>query len=617
MKPYQKEYLELLRSAAQQVRPSADKLEPEAFVAATVETRRASLEAVRRGTELLRDNFFPVLGNIFEISPEEEADLTEFASELMRPGVGNDVELNYLIHQALLSRARRNGDRDGIIRELYYVGMALHSLEQMMSPVGMRLYSTRMRMCFTESASYFDTEYDDITDPEIRGYIHRSMSNIALGYTSSDPASSKAKLAVINRAIAILSDPDIRAKTPSLPWDTYLFKTHQECTSLLNFLRSGQAGPDAFARVLESAQIVQERQLNALRERGQPLQPRWQYAYYAARYHCGAMRLSELLDLLYGLSTTCEDTDMSSQSLFSHLGAPSYYMDYSRRLTSSGEADSVELRISRMTRRAFQWLVRYPSGDDELIMFHLKQFVYFYRDIPGGMPFYEVLQNALAARCPNLYARMWTASRIAAALTGWAVADCPEKLLSLGYTDAADVRERAGELERLARRAGTVYDAGMIHFVNFEASACRGILRDEEFILQLHAFCGARLLLSHPSTEDLAPVAEGHHCRYDGKGGYPMDFSILDSPMRPLIGIIAVADVLVSTVEETSSRFRPFIAFDSAVERLREGSGTLYAPFAVSLLTRERLEELRVKIDAWRRDAYLDMYRRRAALKNL
>ena len=608
MKAYQQEYLALLRDARTELPPSGA-TEPEAFV----QFSRARQQAIARGTQLLRQELFPVLDDILAAPRQEVRSIGEFAGQLMAGGQ-QDVGLHYRIHLALMDRARQRKERDELIRELYLVGMSLYNLETMLSPNPLRLYTSRMRMCFAESASYFDTEYDDIQDPEIRGYIHRSMGNIALSYTSSDPASSRAKLAACTRSIRILSDPEIRAKTPSLPWDTFLYKSHQERTTLLSYLRSGMAEPDAFAQVLESAQTIQQHQLQASRERGEPLQPRWQYAYMAARFHCGAMLLPEMLEGLYSLSTAGADNDFGFQSMFSHASAPALYLEYVNKYYKDDmHVHRLAARAGKMTRRLFPWLVRLPDSDSETPMFFLRQFLYVYRERLCGIPFFDALQNVFAVCHPATYARMWIAGQAARQLALWAAEDCPERLVGLpGFKTVEDVTRRSQALGDFACQAGRLYDAGIVHFFSLENAACRGLFEEEEALLQLHVHCGWELLSRQPSTAVFADVARGHHRRFDEKGGYPVDFSISSSPMGPMICLIAVADALVSSAEETASRYRPYVPYETACARLREGSGTRYAPFAVSLLNDPaRREQMGQLLERWKKDAFADLYRRR------
>ncbi len=617
MRPYQEEYLTLLAGMARQGDLTVDQEGPEAFMETVRQSSRAAREAVERGTQLLRENLFPMLDDILSASREELEDLQQFAGELMAGTDQKDVGLHYRIHQALTDYARHGKHRDMLIRELYLVGMSLYNMETNLSPNKLRLYAARMRMSFVESAGYFETDYDDITDPEIRGYIHRSMGNIALGYEGNEAA--KLKLAAIQRSLGILTDPDIQAKTPSLPWDRYIYMSHQERTTMLSYLRSGHAEPEVFAQVLESTQIIQERQLRQARERGEPLQPRWQYAYYAARYHCGAMLLTEFLDTLYALSTARPDDDFGPQGMFCHVSVPALYMEYCKKLPAAQQPRHAG-RVDRMLRRMCRWLVRAPNSDSNaLMMFYTRQVLYAYLELPGCMTFFDVMQNVFAARHPTSYAKMWRAGRTAETLCRWATEDCPEKLVGLlDCADADQVVRRKEELARFAERAGRLYDAGMIHCFDMVLLPCRGLFEEEHALLQLHTYCGAQILGEHPSTAMYADIAHGHHCYFNEKGGYPMGFSPRSSPVRAMIHIISVADALTAGTDHVGDHYRPAKSFETILGELKEGAGSRYAPFVVSLLeSPQRQKELKDSMEQWILEAYQALYRRRSELANM
>ena len=620
MKPYQEEYIALLSTAAGIRSTCADTGDPDAFLASSHEANRSARDASAHGTRILREHLFPMLDDIMNISDEDADSLYEFAGKLMSGVEQKDVGLHYRIHSALLFRARRRGDRDALIRELYLVGMSLYNLETMLSPNPLRLYTTRMRMCFAEAASHFETDYDEITDPDTRGYIHRSMGNIALSYDTADVESAKERLAVTTRSIRILSDPDIRAKTPSLPWDTYLYKSHQERTTLLSFLRSGTATPEAFAQVLESAQIVEERQQKAFAERGGDPQPRWQYAYMAARYHCGAMLLPEFLEGLYSISFACGEDDYGPQSMFTHISAPALYMEYMKHLKNDRDIEKFSERIEPMTRRMCSWLAGAPSNEsNEQLMFYIRQFVYTYRETEGGMTFFDLLCYIFASRHPAVYARMWITGRICMQLAEWILDDTPYELSELlGCTDADETVRRRCEITDFVLRAGMLHDAGMIHFINLDSTACRELFEEEAALIRLHTVCGHQLLRVHTSTKKYADIAFAHHMRYDGKNTLKDGTPLSSSPIRAAVWIVSAADVLAAAADETFSRYSPIIPFDEACDRIIAGSGRRYAPFVADVLRpKERRETLRRMLESWERDAFLDIYDRRESMPRL
>lgn len=616
MRAYQEHYLALQQAVAERAVPQVEELGPEAFMEAVHTAAEETRAAVERGTRLLRENLFPVLDNILSASQEELACLSEFAGRLLSLRVQRDTGLPYRIHLALLGCARRRHDRDMLIRELYQLGMSLYYMEMLLSPSQVRLFSSRMRMIFTECASYYETEYDSIEDPEIRGYIHRAMGNIALSYDGVAPESARAKLAAMDRSIRILSDPDVRAKTPSLPWDVYLYKSHQERTSMLAYLRTGNAEADVFAQVLESSQIIQQRQQKAARERGEPLQPRWQYAYLAAQYHCGALPLAGLLEGLYALHTAGEGS-FDLQSTFSHVSVPAYFMVYASELPEGKLSGLISKRIERMTRRLCRYIVQAPAGrGDDQVLLSLRRFLYVYRELPGCMPFFELLQNAFAARHPARYAGMWITGRIARELCAWTLADCPQRLEALPPACFAGQSEgRQAALLDFAETAGRLCDVGMLHFIGLDTLVSRGLFSEEDSLFQLHPHFSAELLRGRESTAAYADVALGHHCRYDEKGGYPLDFSPRSSPMRPMIYLAAVASALSAAARDTDSRSFPYRPLEELFRELEEERGGAYAPFVVDLLQAPaRREFLAQALDRWSREAYLDLFHRRAAM---
>ncbi len=605
MKPYQEEYL-ALQNAATAASAYLWTEGPAGFRARQRASAAAVREARQKGSALLREQLFPAIDAIHTASPEELADLEAFAAALTALRPAPDAALSYRIHMALVSYARHWDKRDMLIRELYQAGMDLYNLESFLGDSNARPYMGRMGLYFSQCAAYFETDYDAIEDPETRGFIHRAMGNIALSIDAAKPAGAARKLAAVNRSLRILMDPDIRARTPSLPWELYVYKSHQERTTLLSFLRSGQADADAFAQVLESAQIIEQHQQKLFAERGESLPPRWQYAYLAARYHCGALTLPELLEGLYALSAACDGEDFSQQSLFCHVSAPAYYMGYAKELQVPRLRNRAAVRQDIMTRRMFRWIARIPyETADQMLSFSLLQFLSAYREQPACMDYARLVENILPVCQPARYVRARLVERIARQLYRWGLEDCPEEMTGL---PAQGAEEQVG-------RAGFLADAGMLFFSTVDGPSCRGMFAEEQELLQLHGHYGAAFLADRASTAPYAEVARGHHCRWDGKGGFPRGFSVKKSPARTAICLVAVADALAGADGDLDTRFFPAAPLEETVESILVQSGGRYAPFAAELLRPEkRREQLRAVLPAWREEAYRDLFDRRGRL---
>ena len=153
MKPYQKEYLDNLRQFAvlsQRERPGG--LTFEEYAAQMEENRAQIIRLGRRNMELLREDLFPMLDDLFGAGREEVAELEEFSAQLFDGRRELDVGLFCQIQQALLTLARQKQNLAGAIRALYWLGMGRNSLVSKL--VGLELsdiqkYTHQMRLCFT------------------------------------------------------------------------------------------------------------------------------------------------------------------------------------------------------------------------------------------------------------------------------------------------------------------------------------------------------------------------------------------------------------------------------------------------------------------------------------
>jgi len=134
----------------------------------------------------------------------------------------------------------------------------------------------------------------------------------------------------------------------------------------------------------------------------------------------------------------------------------------------------------------------------------------------------------------------------------------------------------APDLERL-ELGGLLHDVGKIAVPDaiLKKEEC---LTDEEFaIIKEHPVTGERMLSGLPYlSKDILPSVRLHHERWDGRG-YPDGLAGAALPLDALV--MAVADAFDAM---TSTRtYRPALPTGEAVRRIREGSGTQFAPHVV------------------------------------
>ena len=257
MQAYQEEYIANLKEIA----ALADRRKPEALTFSAYELRRRQKEGlarrkVKRNVELLRGGLVPALDHLFEAKEEEVRELEDFAAKLAG---GVDAGLFRRIHQALLSLARLKRDRTATIRELYWLGMGYYWLCNNLAGLDLELiekYVSRMRLCFTEAAAYLKY-FDEIEDTETRGYILRSRANMALGPFKSQGE----KIRLVRETLRIMQDERYQEVEPNLPWERYLYMTHQQMASSIAHDKSKVMSPEDTASIMESVYIVYQQRI--------------------------------------------------------------------------------------------------------------------------------------------------------------------------------------------------------------------------------------------------------------------------------------------------------------------------------------------------------------------
>jgi putative two-component system response regulator len=130
----------------------------------------------------------------------------------------------------------------------------------------------------------------------------------------------------------------------------------------------------------------------------------------------------------------------------------------------------------------------------------------------------------------------------------------------------------------LLRHAAPLHDLGKIA-VPDSILLKPGRLTDEEFeVVKTHAVLGARVLAGAESEvlQTAERIARHHHERWDGTG-YPDALAGEDIPIEARL--VHVADVFDVLVHERP--YKDSWTVEAAVEEIRRGAGTQFAPAAV------------------------------------
>ena len=583
MRPYQTEYIANIKEAAALAEASRpEEASSEDYAARRLQDQRRMEELVERNMSLLRRELFPLLDHLSAAGPEELEELREFAGQLLTGGGRQDIGLFCQIHSALLSLARQQKDRAGMIRELYWMGIGRNSQCNMLVGLDIsivELYSSAMRLYFTEAAAYLKY-YDHLEDSETRGYVLRSRANMALGqfkYPSE-------KINLLRKTLRIMQDKDYREKAPELPWDRYLSMTHEMMAASVSYGKERVMTPEDMSTLMESVYLVYQKRIQEAEQGNRKPPVRWAFPYYAMEYYCGIYNLGTLLSRMEELMDRADPADRSPEGMYGVISLPAFYCQY-----LSQYPELIPERrpyLEGLYRRILGYLDAFPAGQvNETLFRYLRQLSHTYVETEGSIPYGEFIQKLLFRFAPEVYIHSWIVAEGARFLCGFILEEEPaffDDIEEIAAVTGPEQKRRA--VLDLAQDCGRFCDIGRINFIDLFNYTTRQWFEEEFELARLHTIAGEALLSARPSTRRCAPAALGHHAWYDGSRGYPSDYKRLECPERQMVDVISLIDWLVSVTGADRLHTGEQMTFDGAIEAAISLEGRQFSPMLTARL---------------------------------
>ncbi|MCI9137858.1 MAG: hypothetical protein HFH48_09925 [Lachnospiraceae bacterium] len=607
MQPYQEEYLVNLKDiSALSLHKKTKTCSLEEYMAELSKENQQIEQKIKRNMELLRNGLFPVLEHIHEADPETLQGLQEFAGELLH-GRGRkelDVGLFCQIHKALLTLARLSGDRNSMIRELYWLGMGYNNLNNKL--VGLHrsqieTYISQMRLSFTEAAAYLKY-YDEIDDTETRGYILRSRANMSLGQFKS----ASAKIHMVKRTLEILQDEGYQEKEPDIPWERYIYMTHQQMAASISHSKESAMTPEDVADIMESVYIIHEKhsQEAAARQEALPIRP--QFSYCAIEYYCGLDTLDGLLTKLERLMDKADLSDYSVDSMYGIISLPAFYCQY---LTEYPERIPERTKyIEGLYQRVLDYVDFFPdAAKNEALFFYLRQLSFTFLETKKSISYKTFLLKLQMRFVPDLYAHSWIVGKAASVFCEIILKEEPEFFDDIDMIrEITDFNEKHEKILNYAMECGLFHDVGKMNFINLYSQTGRQWFEEEYEMAHLHTLLGESCLSARISTQHYAPIAHGHHSWYDGSHGYPESYQRLKSQYRQMTDLIGLLDWIHNTTSTQRLRMGLEKTFDEAVQAAIDLEGKRFSPLLTSRL---RDKQIAKRIELAFTEGYREAYR--------
>ncbi len=607
MQSYQEEYIANINDViALSARKKPDGLTFEAYEDQLLQARRSIEHKIKRNMKLLRENLFPKLDHLLEATPEDIQELQEFAGKLLNSHTA-DAGLFCQIHQALLNRTRLTKDRYGIIRELYWLGIGRFSLYTKVVGLDFSMiekYISSMRLCFTEAAAYLKY-YDDIEDSETRGYILRSRANISLGQFKT----TGEKIHLVNQTLQILQDKDYQSKAPELPWDRYIYMTHQQMAASISYNKESPMTPKDIEDVMESVYIVYQRRLMeaTLQKKSPPIRPTFNYD--TIEYYLGLNNLQELLSKIEKLMDSADPTDYSPDNMYALASLPAFYcqflQQYPERIPERKEY------IASLYERILNYMDSFPeTAENETLFHYLKQLSLTFVETESSISYANFVLKLMERFAPETYVHSYIVGKAAAVMSELILSEEPNYFDDISFIRAIkNPEEKQKEILTYAQNCGLYHDVGKISFLDMYSHTARQWLEEEYEMAHLHTLAGEIFLKTRQSTELYAVAALGHHSWYDGSHGYPDTYKRLNYAERQMVDIICLMDWLENVTGIRRLYTGVEKTFDQAIEDAITLEGRRFSPLLTARLRdRKIVSLLRHAFTEGQKEAYGRLY---------
>lgn len=608
MQPYQEEYIANLKDiAVLAARKKADGSLFESYYEQSVQTKEQAEEKAKHNMKLLREGLFPVLDHIYDADEEELSRLQEFAGQLISGGEELDAGLFCQIHKALLSLARQTKNREKMICELYWLGMGYYyqcnklvSLKRSES----QKYTAQMRLCFTEAAAYLKY-FDEIEDTETRGYILRSRANMALGQF----ASPGEKIHMVKRTLQILQDKDYQEKEPNLPWDRFIYMTHQQMAASISYSRENGMTAQDVADVMESVYIVYQRRMQETASRGERPPIRSHFSYCAIEHYCGLYGIEELLTRMEDLMDEADPEDISAEGMYGIISLPAFYCQYLNQYPE--HLEKRKSYIEMLYRKIIDYIESFPKDSENQALFlYVRQLSSTFVETENSISYKEFLFKLQVRFAPEIYVHSRVVADVAVVFCEMIIEEEPDFFDDIESIRAiTDAEEKRRQILDYARESGLLHDVGKISFMDLYSQTARQWFEEEYEMAHLHTLVGATWLQDRESTRCYAPVALGHHYWYDASRGYPDSYKRLECEYRQMVDIIGLFDWMNNVTDTARLCTGEEKTFDEAVETAIALEGRRFSPLLIARLRdKSVVERIKTAFEEGRKNAYRCLY---------
>jgi hypothetical protein len=541
-----------------------------------LEARSRISDLKKENIRILNDSFFPVLDDLHNASKEDIQDLEAFADQLLDWQSNLDCGIYIQIHDALLSLARIRKDRNGIIKELYKLGMGHYYQNRMMEgmePERIRRYQFENEMIFTEGGSYLKF-FEEIEDEQTKGFIIRSLANIAI--TAFD---RKKRIAISSRILKILQDENYRKMAPGLPWDIFLRRSYQQMSANRDVLSKGNLSKEELTEILEACQIVFEPE----KDNEKP-NIRWLWPYYEMEYSCGFVDLQTTMNRMEQLISDTPYDQYDDSGLYGNVQLAVYYGRLMRDNPSLQKKQRYVSFLNEAYKKMMKTMLSFPLKNyRDYFRYNIALISTSYPEIEGVDSYEKIISQLIRKLSGVSYVKFLRVGEIMKLYCETIHEHEKDFFDDIPFLKAIEDPKRKKEaLLEYAQKCGLYYNFGLLTMNMDRLRASRNLFEREYEIYKMHTSYGYDMLRARESTRIYADIAFGHHRYYNEAGGFPEEYIRNDSDYRKMTDVLSLAVYLADSYQgnyaqllseifkEEGKRFSPMVSSYLNLEELKD-----------------------------------------------
>lgn len=503
-----------------------------------------------------------------------------------------DIPLAYQIADRLLYDADKKADERDIIAaldakvEISYA--AMHMLQRL-NPVDMTSFRFRDEglAAAERLLAYLPKSRFRILPDEASKHIvlvnSRYISALFDRSDHYDQESNLADLKAMEEALALAKDPFYRQEAPEYDWQYHAYRTLQYITNFAEF--SNLRGFDrASLEKIRTYTREMDRLWHSDAAVYSVFTPEPMMELYNSRIALltGEIKEQAYCEQLYHIIKSGKQDSFDIHDNLINLHAlAEYLLILSKRELSEEE----KKRLKGLYESLVQYVHKMPKkGSLSFMLSFLANILKCFRDVDGGESFESFCLKLVAALHPPTYVHSLCVADMALTLCDSLLQQGPEHFIGFhGYRTKEEVLAGREDILHFVYHASLVHDIGKLFVAEIITTYGRDLFGEEHRLITAHPLIGAYVLSMYEDTRVYAGVAKYHHLAYNEKEGYPLE-EISHLPEKAIIHIVSCADCLDAATDSVGRSYKEGKTLQQTIRELKAGSGSLYAPYVVSLL---------------------------------